>query len=47
MTANEQFMGGEILRRLLGLAQLPLTMGLAEKEVLLHEAAGMVMASGV
>ena len=36
------FIGTEILRRLLGLAQLPVSLSLAQKEALLEEAAGLV-----
>ena len=36
------FMGTEILRRLLGLAQLPVSLSLVQKETLLEEAAGLV-----
>jgi 5-methylthioribose kinase len=41
------FTGVELLRRLLGLAQLPLVMSLQEKKMVLEEAAGMVLEYGV
>lgn len=41
------FAGVEILRRLLGLAQLPLIMSLEQKKPLLEEAAGMVLEHSV
>ncbi|GAB3547309.1 phosphotransferase [Spirosoma fluminis] len=39
------FMGVEILRRLIGLAQLPLSLDLAQKKTLLDEAADMVLSA--
>jgi len=39
----EQYAGVEILRRLLGLAQLPLSLGLKEKEALLKKAYSMLL----
>ncbi len=38
-----QFTGIEILRRLIGLAQLPLSLSLAEKEALLEQASALVL----
>ena len=40
------FAGVEILRRLLGLAQLPVSLGLAQKKTLLDDAAELVLAGG-
>jgi 5-methylthioribose kinase len=40
----EQFAGVEIMRRLIGVAQLPLPLGLAEKTALLHRSRDMVLA---
>ena len=45
-TLVRAFAGVEILRRLLGLAQLPVSLGLAQKRTLLSEAAGLVLADG-
>jgi 5-methylthioribose kinase len=42
-TLARAFAGVEILRRLLGLAQLPLPLGLDEKKTLLEEATGLVL----
>ncbi|MCP9768266.1 aminoglycoside phosphotransferase [Lacihabitans sp. LS3-19] len=43
MKLLNQFVGVEILRRIIGLAQLPLSLTLDEKKILLKEAYGLIM----
>jgi 5-methylthioribose kinase len=38
-----QFVGVEVLRRIIGLAQLPLSLSLETKKELLNEAKGLIM----
>lgn len=43
MVLLHQLMGIEVMRRLIGLAQLPVSLSIAEKEVILHQAYNLVM----